>query len=386
MPENKYYFKIYEKWRNKLNIILVIFAFLIFIIEVLFFFIYYKHDANLVNGLSKKRYLLYFLGYPSFMNFFICINAYIINKNEKLSWRFKNYFMSISLVFLAGNTLAIHYVFSPLLCLVCLPIFLTTIFSDVKLTSTSTAITLLFLIIALLKSTGNYFLKDISGFFKEDPNLLYNYCIALVGLISSFISSSIMIHYQHQKNIEVIDNFKKQDELTKLLKLDSLTKLYNHSSIYEIIEETLKNASAFESITLAMLDIDNFKAVNDTFGHIHGDEVITTIANLLNKYSSDDVICSRYGGEEFAILFTNYNVEKANQFINKIRQELASTVFDFIKNKDYKITFSSGLAQLNNSTTTPSEFFSYADVALYEAKKIGKNCTIIYAENTPTTP
>lgn len=372
-------FKIYLRWRQKMLIVGLIFVLVIMITEVVYYFLYYRQDGTLVNGLDNLQYLFFFFALPSFLNISIIITGIFLNRSNKISEKAKNYIVSFTLIFLCGNAISIHYVFPPLIAAICIPIFLTTVFGDKKLTVYVTLVTLGFLIDSFMKAKGIYFIPQIAGYFKEDPNLNYNYIIGLLSLTCTYIGCRVIIFYQQEKGEEMVASYKKQVELHELLKLDSLTKLYNHSSIYEIIEDNLNRCIDTNQFNLAMIDIDNFKSVNDNYGHIHGDEVLDKLARILKKYSSDRIICARYGGEEFTILFVDYTLEESFHIIEKISYEFVNTKYDFLDcNK--QITFSCGLTTLSAKYISPSDFFHQADTAMYQAKAAGKNRIVYYEE------
>lgn len=119
---------------------------------------------------------------------------------------------------------------------------------------------------------------------------------------------------------------------------------------------------------MLILDIDDFKLLNDNHGHLFGDEVLKDIAKILTTKSRGSDIVARWGGEEFVIILPKTNLEHATFFAEKIRQTIEN--FDF--KKINKVTCSLGLAQFHNSDNK-IELFKRADDALYRAKSLGKN-------------
>ncbi|RXF01692.1 GGDEF domain-containing protein [Pseudoalteromonas phenolica O-BC30] len=119
---------------------------------------------------------------------------------------------------------------------------------------------------------------------------------------------------------------------------------------------------------LAILDIDHFKQVNDTFGHVIGDEVIVLVSQLLKSHFRFDDLLFRYGGEEFAILFMTDNSDQAWKVLDRARELIANTRFPQVSN----VTMSIGFIQVGDDYQL-SELVNKADMALYFSKDNGRN-------------
>lgn len=138
---------------------------------------------------------------------------------------------------------------------------------------------------------------------KDNPLLIYEAFITLVLLISSYLSSLILIHFEAEKNHLIFSAYRKQVQLEERLKYDSLTNLYNTKTFYHILEVTIKDNEM--PLSIAVIDIDDFKSVNDTWGHEQGNQVLIYLAELLRSYCSPHGYVFRYGGEEFTVIFPN---------------------------------------------------------------------------------
>lgn len=154
---------------------------------------------------------------------------------------------------------------------------------------------------------------------------------------------------------------------------DSLTHLYNHEAFYEELESHMRKfTDKGEVFSILIADIDNFKQVNDTYGHAYGDEVIREVAITFEKYKGAKDLAARYGGEEFALIMPNRVLSEGVIQGNIIRKKFAETAMDSVDGPK-NFTISVGVAEYNKEYATASEFFELADKALYEAKKSGKN-------------
>ena len=122
-----------------------------------------------------------------------------------------------------------------------------------------------------------------------------------------------------------------------------------------------------------MFDLDHFKRVNDTYGHLAGDYVLHHLAQVIaNRIRREDVL-ARYGGEEFSIILPEIETENAIVFADKIRRLVERTAFVF-EDHTLPITISVGVATSSQEVTTPADLIKKADEKLYEAKSAGRNC------------
>ncbi len=150
---------------------------------------------------------------------------------------------------------------------------------------------------------------------------------------------------------------------------DGLTGLFNHSSCFEFIDLELKRFTRYKTIvSLIIADIDDFKEVNDKFGHQEGDKALIQLAVVLKKETRDSDICCRYGGEEFAAILPMTDIVEAAEIAERIRLGTME-----IRPGDRPITVSLGVSSCDNKTTTSYSLVAKADSALYKAKAGGKN-------------
>lgn len=164
--------------------------------------------------------------------------------------------------------------------------------------------------------------------------------------------------------------------LSQLSITDGLTKLHNHRYFQDHLTREIKRVSRTGSpLALILIDIDDFKQLNDAHGHAAGDEVLISLASIMNESARESDLIARYGGEEFVILMPNTDLPGAVHLAEKIRMAVESTrliIGDRLK--PVMVTISLGVALYKGNRR---EFFAEADRALYRAKAAGKNCVII---------
>jgi len=162
------------------------------------------------------------------------------------------------------------------------------------------------------------------------------------------------------------------EKLLKLSQIDTLTGIYNRKKLQEALSLEIKKAYRYEQIfSIILIDIDHFKKVNDTYGHLAGDNVIKGVCNIISENIRDIDLFARWGGEEFVILLSNQDKNQAKLLAEKIRNIIANTKID-----NLEITCSLGISQYELNDTDEI-IFKKADDALYKAKESGRNCTVI---------
>ena len=161
----------------------------------------------------------------------------------------------------------------------------------------------------------------------------------------------------------------KNEQLNVLAITDSMTGLYNHRYIIDSLSERIAEAKRYkQSLSVAMLDIDYFKKVNDKYGHLFGDFVLVRISTIIEESIRETDIAGRYGGEEYLIIFTNTDKKSALNTLERIRKSVEEE--QWVK-EDLVVTVSGGLSELKDEDY--SKLIKKADKLLYKAKENGRN-------------
>ncbi|SHF59207.1 diguanylate cyclase (GGDEF) domain-containing protein [Caldanaerobius fijiensis DSM 17918] len=169
--------------------------------------------------------------------------------------------------------------------------------------------------------------------------------------------------------------------LKENIEKDPLTGLYNRLALDRILSKAWSYAASHNTpLTVAMLDLDNFKHINDNYGHLVGDELLAEVCLKIKRSLRDGDEIIRYGGEEFLVLLPETSVEKALIPLERIRNQIESDTFTA---EQIKTTISIGLATFpGDRPLNYEELIKFADTALYEAKSRGKNQIVSYRELT----
>lgn len=182
------------------------------------------------------------------------------------------------------------------------------------------------------------------------------------------VKISTFVYEVKQLYTQILDHMQTLEEMAKL---DGLTKLLNRSSFDQRINRCLQNKDSF---SLILFDIDHFKKVNDTYGHLVGDEVLKYLAEKMKKMFSNKGKCFRYGGEEFAIILPHTDENEAYKLAEEFRKLIECT----ISPTGEPINISLGITKIQESDENVKQIIDRADEALYTSKRTGRNKTTLY--------
>jgi len=167
---------------------------------------------------------------------------------------------------------------------------------------------------------------------------------------------------------------------------DGLTKLYTHRYFYDRLDEEFSRALRYrEPLSLLFFDIDDFKRINDSFGHIRGDEVLRKIGRCIKAVVRESDIPARYGGEEFAVLLPNTTSEGAHEMARRLSAIIREQSYNDLR--DESVTVSTGISTLANANLTSlDQLVRLADAAMYEAKSLGKDQIVLASDASDLEP
>ncbi len=210
--------------------------------------------------------------------------------------------------------------------------------------------------------------NEIFGLFKWDLERTAEFDYHTVKVIQTIVHFASI-------NISLMNTF---EQLGKIIVMDELTQLYNKKEFETRLQHFISTQRDF-GLSIMLIDLDHFKNVNDTYGHVEGDKVLVQLASLLKKLIriSDNVF--RYGGEEFVIILPDTNEQGAFIVGERIRSEVLETPF-YVKNKSLNMSVTIGIAELNKENYTMNMLITAADQALYEGKDSGRNKCVLHSK------
>lgn len=208
-----------------------------------------------------------------------------------------------------------------------------------------------------------------------DNEISDSYQITVIASgVATFLGTILfVIFFQLVTRIESVLT-KHQQALRYVATNDGLTGIYNRRSFDAIIESELRRAKRYKrELSLLIIDIDHFKAVNDNFGHMAGDTVLRELAKDLSRELRSNDYLARYGGEEFAIILPETPLNMAHLFAERVRTSAGARDYEIGGADPVHLTLSIGIASFPSQAETPEELIQHADVALYRAKEAGRN-------------
>lgn len=194
------------------------------------------------------------------------------------------------------------------------------------------------------------------------------------------VVTQLEIHHKINKLEESDENLHRSlIQLQTLSVTDSLTGLKNRRAFEERLNEEFSRARRYDTpLSFLLLDVDRFKQYNDTFGHLAGDELLQSLARLLEEKNRTDDFVARYGGEEFAVILPNTDLESALVIAERCRSEAEKL--------HHQLTISIGVSTMNAKMSNPNALVAAADMALYDAKDNGRNRVEVYAGRVMPSP
>lgn len=320
-------------------------------------------------GFSGGQYFISHILIPDSILLILLLILEAIHKWKPLMSEFSIIVASHLYGILIIMNLSTEYHVKPLIML--LPLLVSMIYLRVNYMKASSVVCLLYIIMLFL-NTNTY-----------DYNLrIQNMIITMIFAGTSLAGFGVIVRGRDlMKSLE--NSVKSEQDLRiqniimdRLSKIDPLTDLYNHKTFHEylgwLIDHQQNNPFPMQ---LAVVDIDNFKKVNDQYGHWVGDIVLKQVAAVMLQHIGSDDFAARYGGEEFVIILTAKPLEDSRQIMEKILTGIASLPISEMENKP--VTVSIGMHDYDGADSKSSTF-QQADDALYEAKKTGKNKIVIH--------
>jgi len=207
---------------------------------------------------------------------------------------------------------------------------------------------------------------SLMGKIRFPPHLISTVTPAIVAPILIYIILRLVV----QVNVA-------EEKLLALSTTDELTGMSNRRCFIDIAEHEQAKAQRYgESFSVALLDVDDFKNINDTYGHLIGDKALIQVAKICKENIRLPDICARYGGDEFIFLFPSTGKEKARMCLERISGEISNNPIQH-DGSIINILVSIGLSEFSNKSLILNDVLREADMALYQAKRTGKNKVVL---------
>ncbi len=195
--------------------------------------------------------------------------------------------------------------------------------------------------------------------------------IDLLVIMLSYNISRALLRSQSAQISFISHNYRKQAALAEELQLEPLTRLFNRRALAETVDRLMHSDTKNEALGIAFLDLDDFKKVNDKFGHATGDAVLISLAEIIIEILETNRNAFRYGGDEFVILFRGKTLPEIESVVEKIMEKFKNMKFDYLP-EEANCSMSVGISIYKEGWTS-KDWFNSADKAAYKAKQNGKN-------------
>lgn len=211
---------------------------------------------------------------------------------------------------------------------------------------------------------GTFFLRTASPLKNGITSRMFKICQLVANISANALENAMLF-----------DNMKTaKDYFEEVSIRDGLTKLYNHRHFYQRLEEEFSRAMRYnETLSLIFFDLDDFKHINDDYGHAAGDEVLKRIGQLIKAVARESDIPARYGGDEFTIILPNTTAQGALDLAHRLAATIDQHRFHLANSTEVKISISTGVSTFSNQNLPSSDrLLHLADEAMYLVKKQGK--------------
>lgn len=349
------YRRINAKWLQMHYRLLLWLALFTAFMEIVMFFVLGRINAITA---SNTVYLVKYLLIPSACNLAICASAVLFMKSPWPDTR-KMYAISMLTVTMAFLVCFFHAVFKPLFLVFTIPALLTTVYGDRKLTAITCGACI------LGKTVSDLFLRwdPEEVYALSNPDTLLNFALSLVLLGLFYAVCFRLIAVEQEKNEASINLERDRQRYQEEAATDPLTRVGNRQALrmaFQRMEED-RDSRYF----LAMMDLDDFKRLNDTYGHSQGDRYLQALGQVLLDLTGRNMTAFRFGGDEFCAVFSDCGPEQVERLCRDIQRRYAASAIDC---GGQQVSLSIGVAEYRRQEST-EWLLDRADAVLYRAKQ-----------------
>lgn len=356
-----------EKWRKRLIRSYAVVSAVVFITEILVYFLMKYRGTMKVSG---TVYWLRYIVMPTIINV-VCILITFRVIFSRAADRWKNAAVVLYPICFCTVIATFHGFYLVTSSIFVLPMAISVMFGEEKIVKLSAVVSLMAMGLS----------SFLARFFDDNWSVdvrLDNLMASVIFLGVCYVICISMLRFVKEKNEIIAKSVSRNEEMRQALKIDSMTNLYNHTEFYRRLELYHQQYGKHKSkhLTVAVVDVDLFKKVNDTYGHEKGDAVLVQIADILKKHCKGTGHVFRYGGEEFAVIFRHKDASEVWELMEVVRRAVYER--KFVEIGEDRLGISCGIYEYDGENIEPQEIFSRADRALYQAKASGRNRCVCY--------
>lgn len=360
-----------DKWRRKILKSYYAVVVTLFVAEILVYFFMRMPAVGMVKG--GPAYWRTYILKPTGVNLAVTLLTTAAVKSP-LKDSLKNFAVAFCPVVYCFVVATVHGFFLMTLTTFVLPVAVSVMFDELRL------VRLMAFLSALGMTLSTFTAQKYDASWTLAQRWGYSGVTSLVFIWIFYMVCSVLIRFGQEKKEVMQYNAMLNEEMRKALKVDAMTGLYNHTEFYNRLESYRGQYKKEKGkLTVAVLDVDFFKKVNDRYGHESGDAVLIGIADVLKDYCCRTTgHAFRYGGEEFALVFRHKSEAEVRELMEKVKA--AVNALQFERMPGTVIGISCGIYEYTGGSDDAQEIFSRADQALYRAKETGRNRCVCYSE------
>lgn len=360
----KEYERVNSKWLKMQYQLIVYLVLFVTVVELVMYFV--LQGLGMVFT-SEQEYLVKYLAIPFVGNFALMLAAGRILYSRKMEERRKIYLITVILSVMAFWIYSIHMVFACVGMVFLIPMLLTVVYADQRLTAMTAALCVVGKAVA-----------DLFPYWVPERNLALlpavekvNFGLSLGVLVIFYAICAFMITAEKEKTGAAIRVEQERQKYHTEALTDQLTRVWNRQALRQMFNVMMQDDRRY---FLAMMDLDDFKKLNDTYGHTQGDQYLRELGSTLLELSSDEITPFRYGGDEFCVLFRNCEWEQTRAVCQEIQAHYADCE---VNRQRQAVSLSIGVAEFHRGET-PAQLLDRADAALYRAKQKGPKGQICF--------
>lgn len=357
------YQKISEQWLKFHYHGLLLCVVISIILEIIMYFIIHFtgtiYDSNLV-------YWLKYVIAPALCGITISICAFFTLRSRRLKTTVKFYSISILMMMFATNLAFFHSGYQVVFFAFLIPILITVMYENQHLTATIVLLSIPLEVLTTLTTVWDD-KKDMSHAY------ILNLFILIIMTLVTWMVCYYIIRFALMKKELVIDREIERKQLKEKILMDELTMIGNKNAMFKHLKQVVNDGTCYY---LVMIDIDDFKIINDLYGHLFGDEVLRCLGTALNRMRSQ-CLPFRYGGDEFSLIILDDDKNKVLKDITMLQEAFESLLLETKRKTVNPITISVGISY-SYEHLEPIQIIKYADDALYKSKNKSKNTITFY--------
>ncbi len=352
----------FRRWQKRLHIqcwfIFVAVALITSLVTFVMYFSKHIDSREFINALIIGIII------PIILQIAVMIPITFAIKDKKVSWSTGCRFVVFELFWILAVISIFHAHYSVVLILPSLTMLPVSTTADKKLLRG-------ILVASIITYIPGYF---VFAFLYNEHTFFYKFTMIAIDALVIFLSYKIsreLLRSQTAQISFISHNYKKQVELAEELQLEPLTRLFNRRALAETVDRLMLSDKKNENLAIAFLDLDDFKYINDNFGHAAGDAVLISLSGIIVETLETNRNAFRYGGDEFMLLFRDKNLSEIEEIVKKIMNKFQTMNFDYLP-QNFHCSMSVGIATYKENWTS-KDWFNAADKATYKAKQNGKN-------------